>query len=440
MKKILYILFMMLPVLSWGQFGQITPNSGIYIPNLDRTVIPTSSLSNGLAVFDVTTKSIWYYKDAVTGWVEISNSGSGSGGASSWLLNGNSLSGSEFIGSTNSQDVVFKRTNIESLRIMTGGAMVFKGDNTGITPVSGAGTRMMWIPSKAAFRTGSVSGTEWDNANIGYGSIAGGSQVKASADYSTAFGVGAEATGQSSVAIGNGVFATSQASVAIGSGATASTGWGAMAFTGGTASGISSFAWGNAAKAIAQGAMAMGSFSEANQPHSIALKGGKANGWGSVAIGVNCNAQLSSSYAIGTESISSAQEAIAIGTGLNAHSYGMVAVGRYNNHTANPGNTTNWGSPNTYPLFVVGNGLSNTSRSNAFIVVGTGNTGIRTTAPRASLDVVGTDAIIVPVGTTAQRPTTPTVGMIRYNTTTKKYEGYAEDSTTPGTFLWVGLH
>ncbi len=36
-------------------------------------------------------------------------------------------------------------------------------------------------------------------------------------------------------------------------------------------------------------------------------------------------------------------------------------------------------------------------------------------------------------GTTTQRPSTPVVGMIRYNTTTRKYEGYAED-TSGGTF------
>ena len=39
---------------------------------------------------------------------------------------------------------------------------------------SGAGTRMVWYPKKSALRAGTVSGAEWDNANIG--------------DYSAAFG------------------------------------------------------------------------------------------------------------------------------------------------------------------------------------------------------------------------------------------------------------
>lgn len=35
----------------------------------------------------------------------------------------------------------------------------------------------------------------------------------------------------------------------------------------------------------------------------------------------------------------------------------------------------------------------------------------------------GTAAITVPVGTTAQQPAIPSTGMIRYNTTTNKFEG-----------------
>ncbi|WP_339815135.1 hypothetical protein [uncultured Imperialibacter sp.] len=44
-------------------------------------------------------------------------------------------------------------------------------------------------------------------------------------------------------------------------------------------------------------------------------------------------------------------------------------------------------------------------------------------APGVSLDIAGNDAIRIPSGTTAQRPT-PVVGMIRYNTTLGTYEGY----------------
>lgn len=47
--------------------------------------------------------------------------------------------------------------------------------------------------------------------------------------------------------------------------------------------------------------------------------------------------------------------------------------------------------------------------------------GVGTTAPQAKLHVAGTDAIIIPSGTTAQRPSAVT-GMLRVNTTTGKLE------------------
>ena len=43
-----------------------------------------------------------------------------------------------------------------------------------------------------------------------------------------------------------------------------------------------------------------------------------------------------------------------------------------------------------------------------------------------------TGVVLLPAGSTAQEPVSPTEGMIRYNTDTKQFEGYSEVASTPG--------
>ena len=53
--------------------------------------------------------------------------------------------------------------------------------------------------------------------------------------------------------------------------------------------------------------------------------------------------------------------------------------------------------------------------------------GIKNASPDVTLDIgSATDAIHVPVGTTAQRPSSPAAGYFRYNTTTGGFEGYTD--------------
>ena len=68
--------------------------------------------------------------------------------------------------------------------------------------ISGAGTRMMWIPEKSAFRAGSIQGTHWDGDKIGAWSFASGWNVTARGIKSTAMGSGTSASGESSTALG----------------------------------------------------------------------------------------------------------------------------------------------------------------------------------------------------------------------------------------------
>ena len=101
-----------------------------------------------------------------------------------------------------------------------GGNVVFIGEekefSPGNPPVTGAGTRMMWYPDKAAFRAGQVWGIEWDKANIGRLSVAMGGSAIASELATTAFGYGSRATGRFSTAFGVSTIAASYGSFALG--------------------------------------------------------------------------------------------------------------------------------------------------------------------------------------------------------------------------------
>ncbi|HKP75677.1 MAG TPA: tail fiber domain-containing protein, partial [Longimicrobiaceae bacterium] len=86
----------------------------------------------------------------------------------------------------------------------------------GNIPVDGSGTRLMWYPAKGAFRAGSISGTQWDEPNIGNYSVAIGQDVRASGDNATAFGLRSVAAQVSSFAAGEDNTASGAASVALG--------------------------------------------------------------------------------------------------------------------------------------------------------------------------------------------------------------------------------
>jgi hypothetical protein len=68
-----------------------------------------------------------------------------------------------------------------------------------------------------------------------------------------------------------------------------------------------------------------------------------------------------------------------------------------------------------------------------FAILDDGKVGIGTDVPRAQLDIVATSGIVVPVGTTAQRPAAPVFGTIRYNTDLGRGETYSNDFNGDGT-------
>lgn len=69
--------------------------------------------------------------------------------------------------------------------------------------------------------------------------------------------------------------------------------------------------------------------------------------------------------------------------------------------------------------------LTTLGRVNANSVTVSANVGIGTFYPNVALDLgTRTDAVLLPVGSTTQRPVLATSGLFRYNTTTNKFEGY----------------
>ena len=84
----------------------------------------------------------------------------------------------------------------DRFRVDSAGGVVAIGQlGIGIIPASGAGYRLMWHPFKAAFRFGHAASTEWDDANVGFYSFAGGESSQATAFGTFAFGDQVKVTG-----------------------------------------------------------------------------------------------------------------------------------------------------------------------------------------------------------------------------------------------------
>jgi microcystin-dependent protein len=116
---------------------------------------------------------------------------------------------------------------------------------------------------------------------------------------------------------------------------------------------------------------------------------------------------------------STMRTAIIFKTGSNAYQYYDTAV-IHENESMRINADGNLGIGTTQPtlkLYVEGDaGISRR------MVIGSNVT------PNAALEIYSTDAMLVPKGTTAERPTEAELGYIRYNTDYKQFEGFAEDN------------
>ena len=89
-------------------------------------------------------------------------------------------------------------------KVFQNGSFVATGNlGIGVSPMEGKGYRTSWHTYKGAFRSG-YADNEWDDANVGFFSWAGGSNSKASGLYALAFGDTNAAESTSSIVFGSG--------------------------------------------------------------------------------------------------------------------------------------------------------------------------------------------------------------------------------------------
>lgn len=236
----------------------------------------------------------------------------------------------------------------------------------GQPPVSGAGTRMMWYPNKAALRAGSVTGTHWDKDSIGAYSVAFGMNAKASGISTfVAGGENNKASGTHSFA-GGGLTNKASGNSSVVIGGQFNTVSGTFSFTGG---GYTNTASGNSSVVIG------GQFNTASG--NVAFTGG---GFFNTASGLY-------SFAGG-------------GIGQLSRSYSEATFGMYNTDYTPVSPTSIHANDR---LFVIGNGISTDSRSNAITVLKNGNMGIGTDIPFSRLHL--SNGALLITGTTGTTPT-----------------------------------
>ncbi len=248
-------------------------------------------------------------------------------------------------------------SSVNLLNLNTDAGFLLKGTwgGGGAIPATGAGTRFMWYPKKAAVRAGYCTGAYWDDANIG--------------DYSTALGYNTKATNQGATALGYFTTASNVGATALGWVANASGEYSTAAGKSSTASGNYSTAMGHLTTASGLYSVAMGNQSIAAGDHSTAMgyqstttaggdygtaigMGTWANGSAATALGYYTEAAASTSTAMGRETNATGNSSTAMGysttasgTSSTAMGDGSIASGDYS--TAMGRQTTSSGSSST---------------------------------------------------------------------------------------------
>jgi Hep_Hag. len=316
--------------------GDVTGTLGTTtVARIQNIPVKSGTPSNG---------QILAYNSATSQWEPMANGGSG------WLLAGNAgtTPGTNFLGTTDNQALVFKVNGIQSGYLGT--------SNT----------------SQTSFGY-NANATTWAT-----GATAIGANAQASNNYATALGGSSTAIG-GGVAIGYGAQANGMNSIAIGGGdgtiKTAVTNNNSIAIGYNTAAGFNATAIGSTAQAVQNNNTAVGYGALANTTQNATALGSTANasGQNSTAIGYGVKSPGYQSMAIGYAATGSGQSAVAVGDNSTASGYLSTAVGTNTQATAQ--NAT-----------AIGNGtIANTANT---VILGNGaNVGIGTSNPQNKLEI-----------------------------------------------------
>ncbi|MEO7533399.1 MAG: tail fiber domain-containing protein, partial [Ferruginibacter sp.] len=366
-------------------------NKGLLTPRMtavQRIAIAPTIAQKGLLVFDTDSAAFIFWNG--NQWKKMDGNSTG-GGSGDWTRIGNDIY------NNNNGNVGIGTTAPKAAFNVAENKTVLFGRDT-----MGGGGKMMWIPSKYAFRVGAIGkvtgygsspldSTIWDADSIGLFSFAVGHQNVASITGAFSAGVFNRSSGIYSATLGYN---------------NTSKGFGSLA------AGAFNIAQDNNALALGGNNTASGSATAIGTYNSAGLSA-MALGYdnhvasSSAALGRSNNILSQYSFALGSGNGGYGEYATLIGIGNTCTGHGSTAVGRAN--LANSYLSTVIGAlsdsisgvsnsfwVNTDPLFTIGGGRNTSSRKNVMMILKNGNTGFGTNAPAGFMHLKSNSAVGFP--------------------------------------------
>ncbi|MGO4911781.1 hypothetical protein [Leeuwenhoekiella sp. W20_SRS_FM14] len=313
-KIILSTFFVMnfLPVFAQVGIGTTTPdqssildlsasNKGFLAPRINLTSVTNASIdginlnANGLMIYNTNASltggnGVGYYFWNGGTWTAMKAAPAGT----NWSLAGNTVTATDFLGSINSQPLIFKVNSMLSGKIDPSGSL-----NLGLSS-SATVANATAIGSNAAATADNALALGFTSRANQSGAIAIGPNTISTQTNSLAIGTNARSAAENSIAMGTDANATAQNSIVIGSA---------------TRAGSFGVSIGNDAGKIATG------------PRSVAIGNNASTGTRSVSVGQSATTTGNDAVAIGNNSRAIADNATAIGANAFANQANTVILG-----------------------------------------------------------------------------------------------------------------